>query len=735
MKDNKEDDTVRYRYTLESDENSNNQRSISNGKNKENSEEKINILDNLNDCGDEGSIEEEDIDNYANKAKDINKKEKLNLNIFKFFENEYNIVNKEKDNNKPNNDKKDSNINNIKNLDLNKFKIDNNYSVDEKDKVEKKDEEEDENKEKTSQNFFEYGTERGPYKESVENREDKKSINNNSNDIYNTINELNIINVDKKENEYKSEKEIKSSESTVYKIMNKKSIVQKEHHNKSMDNLNKNIFEDLEKEKNYKNERVLSEKDLQNVIQDETIYQKKNINILIKNNIKSAEKEKNDKMEINKDLKDNIIPIKNEDIELTYLTKLSNLKNENNVLITENNKLKDKIEELNNIIDEKKKEIIESKALYDEINFEFDILNKKYENLMKKKGDNTNEKKILELKIKLKEQTDKNEELKNEIERKDTKSRNEINKLNQMMENLKLINEQMKQEYELLILKVKRLNQENFSLKKELFFYQNNNINPNLTDNNIRDIQRNNFQKEDKIDKIHNMKQYNFKKIANDKVYNNKNYNNKNIEDNEIITHTITNSHRKFIKNISQNDSSGVSTLLNIDINNQPSYNNKTKISTKNKYDLNDTYNKEFIKNNHNNSYLINDNVDNVDINKTYQNQKRFDKRGKIMRLKSIDNSNERMNYYEEKNFIDKRQSKLDNNFKTEKQIDNIEKELIKLQKQRNIYLNEFDKLPEHPKKQRDLNERKELKKLIEDLDNNINEYKRQERNIKKNYL
>ena len=76
-----------------------------------------------------------------------------------------------------------------------------------------------------------------------------------------------------------------------------------------------------------------------------------------------------------------------------------------------------------------------------------------------------------------------------------------------------------------------------------------------------------------------------------------------------------------------------------------------------------------------------------------------------------------------------------ESNLKKEKKIDEIERSLIKLQKQRNIYLDEYDKLPEHPKKQKDLNDKRELKKLIDDLNMNINEYKRQERNLKKNYF
>ena len=76
-----------------------------------------------------------------------------------------------------------------------------------------------------------------------------------------------------------------------------------------------------------------------------------------------------------------------------------------------------------------------------------------------------------------------------------------------------------------------------------------------------------------------------------------------------------------------------------------------------------------------------------------------------------------------------------ESNLQKEKKINDIQKTLINLQKQRNIYLDEFDKLPEHPKKQKDLNARRELKKLIDDLNMNINEYKKQERNLKKDYF
>ena len=129
-----------------------------------------------------------------------------------------------------------------------------------------------------------------------------------------------------------------------------------------------------------------------------------------------------------------------------------------------------------------------------------------------------------------------------------------------------------------------------------------------------------------------------------------------------------------------------------------------------------------------------------------------MNKKKKISRTKSIDipNNEDSNTYFSGKrdiNFqinINNRNLNKNNpiisfpsesNLRKEKQIEEIEKSLIKLQKQRNIYLDEYDKLPEHPKKQKDLNDKRELKKLIDNLNMNINEYKRQERNLKKNYF
>ena len=111
-------------------------------------------------------------------------------------------------------------------------------------------------------------------------------------------------------------------------------------------------------------------------------------------------------------------------------------------------------------------------------------------------------------------------------------------------------------------------------------------------------------------------------------------------------------------------------------------------------------------------------------------------KKGKISRTKSIDNKyTENSSYIKIKNknnqisFIPS-----ETNLKIEKQIEEIEKTLIQLQKKRSIYLNEYDKLPEHPKKQKDLVEKRETKKIIDELNIAINEYKIKERNLKKMY-
>ena len=99
MKDNKEDDTVRYKNTYESLENSSGNNNISDEKNiKIIKEENKNIIDKLYDCGDELSLEDYNLNNYSlneinkelNKEDNSNKKERynLNMNMFKFFDND-----------------------------------------------------------------------------------------------------------------------------------------------------------------------------------------------------------------------------------------------------------------------------------------------------------------------------------------------------------------------------------------------------------------------------------------------------------------------------------------------------------------------------------------------------------------------------------------------------------------------------------------------------------------------
>ncbi len=75
-----------------------------------------------------------------------------------------------------------------------------------------------------------------------------------------------------------------------------------------------------------------------------------------------------------------------------------------------------------------------------------------------------------------------------------------------------------------------------------------------------------------------------------------------------------------------------------------------------------------------------------------------------------------------------------ESNLKIERKLEEIEKILIQLQKKRDIYLDEYDKLPEHPKKQKELIEKRETKKIIDELNIAINEYKMKERNLKKLY-
>ena len=75
-----------------------------------------------------------------------------------------------------------------------------------------------------------------------------------------------------------------------------------------------------------------------------------------------------------------------------------------------------------------------------------------------------------------------------------------------------------------------------------------------------------------------------------------------------------------------------------------------------------------------------------------------------------------------------------ESNLKIEKKLEEIAKILIQLQKKRDVYLDEYDKLPENPKKHKDLIDKRETKKIIDELNTAINEYKMKERNLRKMY-
>ena len=913
MKDDKEDDTVRYKNTYDSHDNSlsNNINNTSEEKNlriKTREENKL-IIDKLYDCGDEISLEDGkfQLDNEylpelnPSKEENSNKKDKYNMNMFKFVDtddyletnnnkkyikkkvnrkekdtlyqkgnikgnnlldnfiidyNKLNGGNKQEKSDKINLETKTDNIDsdisnaeanknnfvfNIKvqnrnlkgnNIDLNKYKLDtennncinNNYSVDEDKEKEKLITN---NYEETKKEFFNESIYQSDQKDKNKEKEYK-----NKNIVGNKI--FNRINLKHKKNnkvskeylnksmEYfsntKALDDFKDVESNYNNknIYSKRKIISSQQNNYSK-NLTSEEYEsnnEKEDEINQTNDKIDKKKENNELtllnINNKKVKEKNNMNpdinnININNNINNNyinEKPDIDSKNINNSNK-NKKSI--EDMELTYLTKLSKLKNENSDLLLENNKLKEEKEELKNIIQNMKKEVIDNKALYNEINFEYDLLNKKYENLLKKKNEinNINDEKEKKLQKKIDELNIKINYLNAEIENKDIKSKNEISQLKQMLENLKIIHEQMKDQYDLLILKMNVINQENFSLKRELYFYQNSsNNNTNNNPNNNRNINNNkiinnNFNTNEKEyqeknvnininmnnipkQKINTMKidiennnntndtnQFGFKKINllnKEKTerneikskYNSMAINNdKNKNNDDEYYNTINNSHRKFIRNINQNDSSGVSALLkNNHISNifeKKIKREKTPILIVDKNKL--TKHKSINTNNLNDKEInLNDNTyNNINIDQ-YKNEDiiktneynyyrsttkaniNSNKKGKISRTKSIDNKiNENNNYIKIKN--KNNQMALfpsESNLKIEKKLEDITKVLIQLQKKRDIYLDQYDKLPEHPKKQKDLFDKRETKKIIDELNTAINEYKMKERSLKK---
>ena len=263
-----------------------------------------------------------------------------------------------------------------------------------------------------------------------------------------------------------------------------------------------------------------------------------------------------------------------------------------------------------------------------------------------------------------------------------------------------------------------------------------NNAIPNVNNTQFNYYKKINKFNKEKIERDENKIRNNNTIINNTELNHDINTTNNNRED---YYNTITNSHRKFIRNINQNDSSGVSALLN-NINNNNNTNRGSLYENKNKNRRDTT---PILSHNNNKMSLAKNNTNNITMNEyiNYKNIKtkgnlNSNKKGKISRTKSIDNKyTENSSYIKIKNknnqisFIPS-----ETNLKIEKQIEEIEKTLIQLQKKRSIYLNEYDKLPEHPKKQKDLVEKRETKKIIDELNIAINEYKIKERNLKKMY-
>ena len=261
-------------------------------------------------------------------------------------------------------------------------------------------------------------------------------------------------------------------------------------------------------------------------------------------------------------------------------------------------------------------------------------------------------------------------------------------------------------------MKVNSLNEENYSLKRELLLYKNNNslnrinnfqIENNLDlpiHNNFMMLQKNkNYNSKGKIIRssydilneennnnnnksmITNTKDLNFNNLNNDSN-NNSNKNNK-IKQIE----TITNSHRKFI-GINQNDSSGVSSLLTINIDNN---------------------NKDHLNNNKNNNInIINNNNSPI-------------KKKKIIRQKSVPSGNIN-NFPSEAEII-----------KNEAKINKIEQQIIEFQKERDKYNDELSKFPEHPKQQSLIHQKINIENIINNLNFRINSCKKEVREIKKN--
>jgi predicted nucleic acid-binding Zn-ribbon protein len=394
-------------------------------------------------------------------------------------------------------------------------------------------------------------------------------------------------------------------------------------------------------------------------------------------------------------------------------------------LIEDNKNYLQEIEKLKLELENKKKEEINYKASYDSIMFEYDTLNKKFEEIKEKfklnensineieklKNENENYKnKINDLNLNINSLENKIKEIENLKQ----KENNEYREAKTSLELMKNNYNEVKTQYDVLLMKINSLNEENYSLKRELLLYKNNNslnrIYNNQIDNNLDLPIQNNFMI------LQKNKNYNSKgkiirssyDIINEenKTNNNKsmitktkdlnlnnlnNDSNNNSEKNNKIKQieTITNSHRKFI-GINQNDSSGVSSLLTINIDN----NNKDK---------------DKINNNKNNINIINYNNNNTPI-----------KKKKIIRQKSVPSGNIN-NFPSEAEMI-----------KNEAKINKIEQQIVNYLKERDKYNDELSKFPEFPKQQSLIHQKNNVENIINNLNFKINSCKKDIREIKK---
>ena len=316
----------------------------------------------------------------------------------------------------------------------------------------------------------------------------------------------------------------------------------------------------------------------------------------------------------------------------------------------------------------------------------------------KLKNENENYKnKINELNVKVNSLENTIKDLENINEKNKTENREIKNSLELMKNNYN----EVKTQYDVLLMKINTINEENYSLKRELLLYKNSNNNNINRLNDYDKIENNkNLQIKNNFSMLQKNKNNNSKGkiirssyeitsedyndnsmlIKKDVSFNipNNNINpiiknNSNLNKNKPIE-TITNSHRKFI-GINQNDSSGVSSLLTI----------------------------------------------NIDAHKDNNNSNIINKKKKIVRQKSLPSGN--LDIFPSEAEI----------IKNEAKINKIEHQIIEFKKERDKYNDELSKFPEHPKQQSLIHQKINIENIINNLNFRINSCKKEVREIKKN--